>query len=93
MKVDFFHTICLLDNFKPNYFRGRVANKAVGNQLYRNDSEINLKFGSAHRRSHQRAHSAHTELLTPEKKRDLSAMDGFAKRLKEQFKVYTDKNV
>ena len=83
----------MISLFNLVYFRSRVAIKANDNQLHRKDSETNLKFGSAHRRSHQRAHSANTVLLNSDKKRDLSAMDGFAKRLKDQFKVYTDKNV
>jgi len=69
--------------------RSRVAIKANDNQLLRKNSETNLKFGSAHRRSHQRAHSANTLLFNSDKKRDLSSMDGFAKRLREQFQNYS----
>ena len=56
--------------------------------LDRNDSSQELKFGSAHQRSHHRAHSANPVLMSPEKKKALSAKEGIAKLLKEQFQVW-----
>ena len=56
--------------------------------LNRNDSSHELKLGSAHQRSHQRAHSANPVLMSPEKKKALSAKEGIAKLLKEQFQVW-----
>ena len=57
--------------------------------LSRNDSNSDLKLGNAHQRSHQRAYSAIPSLMSPEKKKALSATEGIAKQLKEQFQVFT----
>ena len=64
---------------KPNTKEDKLLN--------RNDSSHELKLGSAHQRSHQRAHSANPVLMSPEKKKALSAKEGIAKLLKEQFQV------
>ena len=52
-----------------------------------NDSKHELKLGTAHQRSHHRSHSANPTLMNPEKKKALSAKEGIAKLLKEQFQV------
>ena len=62
-------------------------NRNEENYFLRNDSSSELKLGSAHQRSHQRAHSADPALMSPEKKKAVSANGGIARQLKEQFQV------